>query len=657
MLAPFLERLKQGTMVCDGAMGTQLYERGVFVNQTFENVNLMRPDLVREIHEAYVQSGAEILETNSFGANRIKLTHKGLSDEVRAINAAAVRIVREVAPESVYIAGSVGPSGMTPTILTEAERQRVEEAFYEQCSILLEGGVHLLMLETFRLVSEMQIALRAARRAAGDGFPIAALVAFDAEGMSGDGATPERAVELMAEWGADVAGVNCVEGPQAVFHVAERMVGRGIPICAQPNAGYPQRIDNRTVYMSTPEYFGEYAKRMFQIGVSIVGGCCGTGPEHIRWATGSARMLGGGRVRSFAQPRTAPRELRVGLEPVPTPDKSRLAAKVRRVFEERVQGGRRNGAVTKEDFVVSVEVNPPMGLDLSPALRGARMLADAGVDVINSSDGPRASVRVSNSVLSQLIQQDVGLETLLHVCCRDRNLLRLTADMFASHIQGLKNLVIITGDPPKTTGDYPHATAVFDLDSIGLLRLINGLNHGIDPAGKPMQQVTEFFLACGAEPGALDYDRELRRLEEKKQAGAEMIMTQPVYDGALLRRFLDDTRHLELPVLVGLLPLASHQNALFLHNEVPGMQVPRVILERMERVEKGPASLLEGVRIAQEAVLEVIDDVVGAYIMPPFGRYEAAVKILEVVGYEMPPSARPFPGEPARAKKEGTGAC
>ncbi|MBM3463791.1 MAG: bifunctional homocysteine S-methyltransferase/methylenetetrahydrofolate reductase [Armatimonadetes bacterium] len=645
-MLPFLERLKQGPVVCDGAMGTQLYERGIFLNQIFENINLMRPDLVSEIHRAYVQAGAEIIETNSYGANRIKLTHKGLSDEVRAINEAAVRIAREAVPDTVYLAGSVGPSGLVPTILTERERRDLEEAFYEQCAILLEGGIHLLMLETFNLVSEMHVALRAARRAAGNGFPIVALVAFDAEGMSGDGATPERAVELLADWGADVGGVNCVEGPQAVFQVAERMVGHGLPICAQPNAGYPQRIDGRTVYMSTPEYFGEYAKRMFQVGVSIVGGCCGTGPEHIRWTTGSARMLGGGRVSVPAVPRAASLDvLRVGPEPVPTRDKSKLAAKVCRVYEERIKSRIDTRPIGKDNFVVSVEVNPPTGLDLGPAMRGARMLAEAGVDVINSSDGPRATVRVSNSVFTHVVQTELGLETILHVCCRDRNLLRLTADLFASYVQGLHNLVIITGDPPKTTGDYPHATAVFDLDSIGLLKLVQNLNHGLDPAGKPMRQVTRFFSACGVEPGALDYDRELRRLEEKKAAGAEMIMTQPVYDAKLLRRFLDDTKHLEMPVLVGLLPLASYQNALFLHNEVPGMQIPRPILDRMERVEKGPESLMEGVRIAQEALLEVAESVVGAYVMPPLGRYEAAIKILEVVGYEMPPSARAFPGE------------
>jgi len=398
--------------------------------------------------------------------------------------------------------------------------------------------------------------------------------------------------------------------------------------------------------MATPEYFGEYAKRMFQIGVSIVGGCCGTNVEHIRWATGAARMLGGGRTRAYATPSTPTPDLHLGVDVVPTAHKTKLSSKVMRVYEERIKKGIGQDRLTRENFVVSVEVNPPEKLaDLDKTLRGARMLAEAGVDVINSSDGPRASVRVSNSVLTHMVQQEVGIETILHVCCRDRNLLRLTSDLFGNHVQKLNNLVIITGDPPKTAGDYPHATAVFDLDSIGLLRLANGLNHGYDPAGKPMEQATRFFLACGAEPGALDYDRELRRLRQKKESGAELIMTQPVYDGALLRRFLDDIKDLDLPVLVGLLPLASHSNALFLHNEVPGMQVPSKILERMEKVEKGPASFMEGVRIAQEALDEVKQDVVGAYIMPPFGRYEAAVKILEIVGYEMPSSARPFPGE------------
>lgn len=653
MKQPFLERLKQGPMVCDGAMGTQLYERGIFLNHVFENINLTRPDLVREIHEAYVSVGADILETNSFGANRVRLGAKGLREDVAAINKSAVKIARSAANENVYLAGSMGPSGWTPTICTEAERQQLEEAFYEQATLLAEEGVDLLMLETFRLISELNIALRGARRAVGPDFPIVAHVAFDSEALSGDGATPERAVDLMAEWGANVAGVNCIEGPQVVFQVAERMVGRGVPICAQPNAGYPQRLDGRMVYMATPEYFGEFAKRMFQVGVSIVGGCCGTNMEHIRWATGAARMLGGGRARIYAVPAVSSPDLKAGPEPIPTEQKTKLSAKVRRVYEERVKKGIGRDTITPENFVVSVEVNPPMGLDLAPALRGARMLADAGVDVINSADGPRATVRVSNSVLSQMVQQEVGIETLLHVCCRDRNLLRLTSDLFGSFVQGLHNLCVITGDPPKTAGDYPHATAVFDLDSIGLLRLANALNHGFDPAGKPIAQPTRFFLACGAEPGALDYDRELRRLREKKEAGAELIMTQPVFDAALLRRFLDDTRDLDMPVLVGLLPLASLQNAQFLHNEVPGMQVPKPIMERMEKVGKGPPSFVEGVRIAQEALEEVKHEVVGAYIMPPFGKYEAAVKILEIVGYPMPASARPFPGEQRKAVQGG----
>lgn len=650
MLQPFLERLKQGPLVCDGAMGTQLYERGIFLNHVFENINLTRPDLVREIHEAYIQAGADIIETNSFGANRVRLGAKGLGDEVVAINQSAVRIARAAAEGRVYLAGSLGPSGWTPTICTDAERQALEDAFAEQAGVLAAEGVDLLMLETFGLVSELRLALRGARRAVGADVPIVAHVAFDSEGLSADGATPERAVELMGEWGADVAGVNCIEGPQVIFGICERMVGRGIPVSAQPNAGYPQRLDGRMVYMATPEYFGEYAKRMFQIGVSIVGGCCGTNMEHIRWATGAARMLGGRRASVAAEPKLASPEVRADVQPVPTAEKTQLSAKVRKVYEERVKQGIGRDAISKENFVVSVEVNPPLGLDLSPAMRGARMLMEAGVDVVNSADGPRATVRVSNSVLCQMVTQEIGMETILHVCCRDRNLLRLTSDLFASYVQGLHNLVIITGDPPKTAGDYPHATAVFDLDSIGLLRLANALNHGYDPAGKPISQPTRFFLACGVEPGALDYDREMRRLREKKEAGAELIMTQPVYDGALLRRFLDDVKDLDLPVLVGLLPLASHQNALFLHHEVPGMQIPAPILSRMERVEKGPASLLEGVRIAQEALEEVKHDVVGAYIMPPFGKYEAAVRILDGFGYEMPASARPFPG-PARAAR------
>jgi homocysteine S-methyltransferase len=391
------------------------------------------------------------------------------------------------------------------------------------------------------------------------------------------------------------------------------------------------------IYMATPEYFGVYARRFYKLGVAMVGGCCGTGPEHIRSIAGAARMMGGGRVTiEAAAPSVDVAETAAGVPTAcPTQLKTGLSKKISEVYESRVKG---SGpvAITPKNFVVSVEVNPPSGLDASGAIAAARMLREAGIDVVNIADGPRATVRMSNQTLAHLIQEQVGIEVLLHVCCRDRNLLGLQADLLADHVLGIDNLVIITGDPPKM-GDYPQATAVFDLDSIGLLRLTNGLNRGFDPSGKPMQLATCFYCACGAEPAAQDYERELRRLEEKRAAGAELIMTQPVYDPQLLRRFLDDTKHLNMPVLIGLLPLASYRNAEFLHNEVPGMQIPGHIRERMREVSSGAAARAEGVKIAQEALAAVVDDVVGAYIMPPFGRYRAALEILEPFGYPLPP--------------------
>jgi methionine synthase / methylenetetrahydrofolate reductase (NADH) len=635
----FLEALERGPMVCDGGMGTQLYARGVFINRSFDLVNLERPDLVFQIHEEYVKAGAQILETNTFGANIPKLRRHGIEERADEIVRAGARLAREASRGAAYVAGAVGPTGLTPAVLADAEIEDIRQSFRRQVATLVDSGVDLIILETFRLLSEMRLALEAARQETS--LPIIAQMAFDSDSLTGDGAAPKRAAQLLLEWGADGVGANCVEGPQGVYDAVVQMLGCGAPVSAQPNAGYPRKVDERLIYMSNPDYFAVYARRLFKAGVRIVGGCCGTGPEHIHEIAAAARMLGGGRIEPLAPVAVCEPSVMPGREPVPMLERSAFARKVLQVYETRVKPGLRP-PITRENFVVSVEVNPPQGLDPSHALRGAAMLKEAGVDVVNSSDGPRASVRMSNKALATLIQNRLGLEVIVHVCCRDRNLLGLQSDLLAAHVLGLRNLVIITGDPPKM-GDYPHATAVYDLDSIGLLRLVSGLNHGVDPGGRDMGAVTSFFCACGAEPGAADYERELRRLEEKKAAGAQLIMTQPVYDPEVLRRFIDDTRGLELPVLVGLLPLASAKNAEFLHNEVPGMRVPREIRERMAAVPKGPSARAEGVTICQEALLEVQHEVVGAYIMPPFDRYEAAVKVLEPLGYSLPESTRAWP--------------
>jgi homocysteine S-methyltransferase len=634
----FLEMVQAGPVVFDGAIGTQLYERGVYINKSFDDANLTKQDLVRSVHEEYLQAGADVLTTNTFGSNRIKLRRHGLEEQVEAINKAGVEIARSVAEDLAFVAGSVGPTGVTPTVLTDGELDEIRAAYREQVRALAEAGADLLVFETFRQLSEMRIALEAAREVCD--LPIVAQMAFDSELATGDGADPDRVALLLKEWGADVIGANCMEGPKVIYDVVEQMLGHGAPVIAQPNAGYPRKVDERLVYMATPEYFGVYARRFFKMGVGLVGGCCGTGPAHVRKIAAAARMMGGGRVQvEVADTQLNNLESDPEMSPVPVEERSDLAAKITRVWSDRVNAPADERApINRENFVVSVEVNPPSGLSPQKGVDAAKMLIEHGVDVINSSDGPRASVRMANSAFAKMMQEQVGNEVIVHFCSRDRNLLGLQSDLLGLHVLGLNNLCVITGDPPKV-GDYPHATAVFDLDSIGMLRMISNFNRGLDPAGKSFGDVTQFFCACGAEPAAKDYDREIRRLEEKHEAGAHFVMTQPVYDPVVLERFLSDIKHLDLPVLVGLLPLASHRNAEFLHNEVPGMAVPDDIRARMRDAGSGPEARAEGVAIAQETLMNVKDEVVGAYIMPPFGRYVAALEILECIdGFGPAPS-------------------
>lgn len=626
----FLDAAKEGPIVFDGAIGTQLYERGVFINRCFDEANLTTPDLVRSIHTAYLDAGAMALTTNTFSSNAIKLRRHGLEDQLRDINRFGVQIALDAAKGRAFVGGSIGPTGLVPAMLTDSEREEIRDAYRAQADALATGGAHYLILETFRQLSEIRIAIEAAREVCE--LPIIASMAFDADRKTADGASPERVAMLLVDYGADVIGTNCLEGPHVVFDVVKEMVGHGVPVIAQPNAGYPRKVDERLIYMATPEYFGEYAKRYLQSGVSMVGGCCGTGPEHVRRIAAAARMLGGGEPELVASRLSVVHVSEAGpLEELPTQERSALGAKIHRVYHERVKATNPR-PITPDNFVVSVEVNAPAGIDPTARVEAARMLKAAGVDVLNIADGPRASARMSNWALGLEFKRQLDTEVILHLCGRDRNLLGLQMDILAYHVSGLNNLVVITGDPPKV-GDYPNATAVFDLDSIGILRMIQNFNSGLDPAGRDFGDATRFLCACGAEPAAIDYDRELRRLEQKKEAGAAFVMTQPVYDHRVLERFLDDIAHLDLPVLVGLLPLASHRNAEFLHNEVPGMAVPDDIRERMRKAGSGPTARAEGVKIAQETLELVQHRVVGAYVMPPFGRYQSALEILSAVGF------------------------
>ncbi|OGL03862.1 MAG: bifunctional homocysteine S-methyltransferase/methylenetetrahydrofolate reductase [Candidatus Rokubacteria bacterium RIFCSPHIGHO2_12_FULL_73_22] len=607
---PFREAMRS-LLVFDGAMGSLLYERGVFVTQNFEQLNVTRPDIVLKIHDDYVAAGAQVIETNTFGANRFRLDRHGLADQVRAFNVAGARLARQAAGETVWVGGSMGPSGLVPGVATQPELALVSATFAEQAAALVEGGADVLVLETFRHLAEIRLALEAAREAAPD-TPVIASMTFDPTGTVADGSTPEQVASTLRDLGADAIGVNCGDGPQLALAIAERLVRSGLPLCVQPNAGLPRNVDGRLLYMATPEYFDVFLRRTVQLGATMIGGCCGTTPEHVRWMAKSARMLGDRRVEVAPAGAVATAEAFAGLAPTPLAERSAFAAKV---------------AAGK--FVVSVEVNPAPGVDPSKALEGAKMLIDSGVDIVNVADGPRAMARMSNLAFCALLLVRHGIQPILHVCGRDRNLLAQIAHLLGAHAIGIRNLVIITGDPPKV-GDYPEATAVYDLDSIGLLHVASSANRGVDPAGKPLPGgKTAFLLATGFEPGAADLEREIRRLEKKKTAGAELVMTQPIFQQDLLDTVLRRIAHLELPVMVGVLPLVSYKNAEFLHNEVPGMQIPEEIRERMRRTPGGEAARKEGVRIAREMLFAVRDRVQGAYLMPPLGRYELALEVLE----------------------------
>ena len=540
-MKPFLEALAGGPLLFDGAMGSLLYERGIYLTNSYDELNLSQPALIRRIHRDYLDAGADILETNTFGANRLALARHGHSDRTEEINRAAVTIAREAAGDTAYLAGAVGPTGVKFAFAAETERILAQNALAEQIRILVDAGVDLLVLETFSDIVEVEAAIAVARRTA-PGVPVVAQMVFGHEGMVEGGiAAPEVARRLVAA-GADVIGANCGAGPHELYEVATQMIGCGAPVAIQPNAGLPSIIDARTIYVANPEHFGVFARRFLKSGVMLIGGCCGTTPEHTRNMLGAVRMMGADRpARPARRPAGGTRPdwtLPTRSEPVPLAGRSRLGA--------RLAAG---------EFAVSVELSAPPGTDPRSVLDRVDELGAGGVDIINIADGPRATARMSNLAFCSIAQVASPVEAILHVCCRDRSYLGLVSHLLGAHALGMRNIVIITGDPPKM-GDYPFSTPVYDLDSIGLLELAAGLNAGIDPTGKELRDgPTSFVLATGAEPSASDYERELRRVEKKREAGAELIMTQPVYDPRTLDRFLDDVApvsytHLTLPTIL-----------------------------------------------------------------------------------------------------------
>ncbi|OGQ49944.1 MAG: bifunctional homocysteine S-methyltransferase/methylenetetrahydrofolate reductase [Deltaproteobacteria bacterium RIFCSPLOWO2_02_FULL_47_10] len=617
-MQPFIEALNERVILADGAMGTLLYERGVFLNRCYDELNLTSPEIVKKIHLDYLAAGAELIETNTFTANRMRLAPYGLEGKVREINSAGVRLAREASEGRAYVAGSVGPLGVTLAPLGRHTQGEAREIFREQIEAIVEAGADSLVFETFMNMDELEIAVKEAQRITN--LPIVAQVSFK-HYREGEfvGVTPASAIKIIEGWGVAVGGTNCSSGPQGVLDAVQEMrkVSQ-MKLIAMPNSGMPQMVEGRMLYLATPEYMGEYARRLVQAGANIIGGCCGTTPAEIKEMARFIKAVTPKVQKNTPSLSLPPRGGGAGrggsvIKIIPTSQKS--------IFASRLG----------KKFAVSVELDPPMGLSAKEAIAHAKFLHEHGVDAVNIADGPRAMARMSPIALATLVKKETGIEPIVHYCCRDRNLLGMQMDLLGAHALELKNLLIITGDPPKM-GTYPMATAVFDIDSIGLIHMVNMMNHGRDLTGRELNDATSFLIGCGVNPGAVNIELEVARYAKKIEAGAEYVFSQPVYDPELLERFFKLTAGVkEIPFFVGILPLASLKNAEFLHNEVPGMQIPSHIMSRMQTAKTRDAQRFEGMAIAKEALAAAkkMPRVNGAYVFPPFGKYEAVVELLD----------------------------
>jgi methionine synthase / methylenetetrahydrofolate reductase(NADPH) len=595
----------------DGAMGTMLYSKGVFINRCYDELNLKDPDLIRDVHRAYVKAGAELLETNSFGANRVKLAEHGLESQVREINARAASLAKDVSNGRALVGGAIGPLGIRiepygPTSVDEARA-----VFREQAEGLAEGGADFFILETFGDLVEVRQALLGVRDVAD--LPVVVQMTIQEDGATVYGTTPELLAKRLDEWGADVVGFNCSVGPAgmltAIEHIRD-LVAR--PLAAQPNAGLPREIHGRKMYMASPEYMAKFTGRLIRAGAKFVGGCCGTTPEHIR------RM-------ADAMYAIAPRSVSVSVS-APADDAPVMETKP---LVERSMWGRR---IATGELATTVEIVPPRGITPARMLAGVQLLKTAGIGAVNVPDGPRAQMRMGVLPTATLVEQIIGIETVVHYCCRDRNLLGMLSDLLGAHALGLRNLLLITGDPPKM-GPYPEATAVFDIDSIGLTNLVTRLNRGLDPGGNPIGEPTSFTIGVGVNPGAPDLEHELNRFYWKVEAGAEYAITQPVFDPDQLLHFVDQIRQRDIwiPIVAGIWPLVSARNAEFMANEVPGVVIPPEILKRMQAAsaQGREHALHEGIAIAREMFDRVRGEVQGLQVSAPFGRVEFALQVFD----------------------------
>ena len=607
-LAPFLEELQRRVLVCDGAMGTMLYAKGIFLNRSFDELNLTQSDLVTEVHQEYVRAGADVIETNTFGANRIKLAAFGLADHVHAINAHGARLARHAARDRAYVAGAIGPLGIRVEPWGKLGLDEAAEIYRAQVKALLDGGVDLFILETFRDLNEIGAALTAVKALCA--LPIVAQMTTEEDGNSLDGTPPETFAPELARRGADVVGVNCSVGPAAMLETVERIArAADAPLAAQPNAGRPREIEGRNLYLSSPEYMASYARRFILNGVKLVGGCCGTTPEHIRQIKAAVRSLA-----PAARPAVTVRDAAApAVEPLALAGKSRFA-----------------NAIARGTFVIAVELVPPKGHEADSVVERARQLKIRGVDVVNVPDAPRSGARMSALSVAVLVEQQAGIETLMHYACRDRTLMGIQSDLLGAHAIGLRNLLLTTGEPTRTS-NYPDATTVFDVDSIGLTNVVSRLNHGLDVGGQPIGHPTGFLIGVAANPSAINFEEEVRRFEYKVEAGAEFALTAPIYDVRGFERFLKRIEQARIPILAGLSPFDSLRRAEFMANEVPDVQVPVELVDRMRAADTAEAAKAEGLAIAREIARELKGMVQGLQIAMPARNFDMVLAVLEDV--------------------------
>ena len=615
-MTQFADIFASRPVLADGAMGTVLYARGIFINRCYDELNLSDPGLILAVHEEYLQAGAEILESNTFGANRFRLGRHGLAAKVAEINAAGVRLARQAVDHlkekqagEAWVAGAVGPLGVRLEPLGKTGLDEARAAFAEQIGALVVAGVDLLIIETMPALNEAREALAAAREVAPD-LPVLIMVTVDDEGNCLDGASAEQAAALLTEWGAGAIGVNCSTGPATVLTAIEAMrSATTLPLAAMPNAGMPRAVEGRNIYLCSPEYMASFARKAIAAGVQFVGGCCGTTPNHIRAMRSAMRAIDA-QARATV-PGTAP-TFNAETPPAPLGARSRIGA-----------------LIEEGSFITLVEIIPPRGINCVQEIEGAQLLSQLGVHAINVPDSPRASARMSAQSLCIQIQQHTSIETILHYTCRDRNILSIQSDLLGASSIGLHNILCLTGDPPKL-GNYPDATAVFDVDSIGLVNIVRRLNHGLDVGANAIGASTNFTIGIAANPGVPDIENELRRFAYKVEAGAEYAITQPVFDLRLLESFLERIKDFHIPIIAGIWPLTSLRNAEFMKNDLR-VSMPEEIMLRMAQADTPEAARKEGILIAQEMLEAVRPFVQGVQVSAPFGRYIAAAEVISSV--------------------------